>query len=84
MFYRLGNETDREIHTKYYIPNVEIKDHNVIIDGRNFFDQPIKNDLKTYDNIRKIATAQRDDYTTGCTKLCLFRETLQANCKRFK
>ena len=37
-----------------------------MIDGRNFFDQPIKNDLKTYNNIRKIATGQGDDYTTGC------------------
>ena len=34
--------------------------------GRDFFDQPIKSDLKTYDNIRKIATGQGDDYTTGC------------------
>ena len=37
-----------------------------MIDGRNFFNQPIKNDLKTYDNIRKIATGQGDKYTTGC------------------
>ena len=37
-----------------------------MIDGRNFFDQPIKNNLKTYDNIRKIATGQGDNYTTGC------------------
>ena len=37
-----------------------------MIDGRNFFDQPIKNDLKTYDNIRKIANGQGDYYTTGC------------------
>ena len=37
-----------------------------MIDGRNFFDQPIKNDLKTYDNIRKIDTGQDDDCTTGC------------------
>ena len=44
---------------------MEIKDY-VLIDGRNFFDQPIKNDLKTYDNIRKIATGQGDDYTPGC------------------
>ena len=35
-----------------------------MIDGRNFFDQPIKNDLKRYDNIRKIVTGQDDDYTT--------------------
>ena len=37
-----------------------------MIDGKHFFYQPIKNDLKTYDNIRKIATGQDDDYTTGC------------------
>ena len=35
-----------------------------MIDGTNFFDQSIKNDLKTYDNIRKISTSQGDDYTT--------------------
>ena len=37
-----------------------------MIDGRNFFDQPVKNDLRTYDNIRKSATGQGGDYTTGC------------------
>ena len=37
-----------------------------MIDGRNFVDQPVKNKLKTYDNIRKTATGQDDDYTTGC------------------
>ena len=36
-----------------------------MIDGRNLFDQPIKNDLKTY-NIGKIATSEDDDYTTWC------------------
>ena len=33
---------------------------------KTFFDQPINNDVKTYENIRKIATGQGDDYTTGC------------------
>ena len=37
-----------------------------MIDGRNFFDQPIKNHLKIYGNIRKITTGQGDDCTTGC------------------
>ena len=37
-----------------------------MINGENFFDQPIKNDKITYENIRKIATGQGDDYTTGC------------------
>ena len=36
-----------------------------MIDGQNFFDQPVTNDLITYDNIQKIATGQEDDYTTG-------------------
>ena len=37
-----------------------------MIDGKNVFDQPINSNIKTYENIRKIATGQRDDYTTGC------------------
>ena len=51
---------------KYYFPNVEIKDYNVIIDGKNFFDQPVRNNKATYKNIRKTATGRGDDYTTGC------------------
>ena len=37
-----------------------------MISGQNFFDQLVKNTLITYDNIRKIATVQADDYTTSC------------------
>ena len=37
-----------------------------MIDGQNAFDQPIRNNLITYDNIRNIATDQGDGYTTGC------------------
>ena len=37
-----------------------------MINGENLFDQPIKNNKVTYKNIRKIATGQGDDYTTGC------------------
>ena len=37
-----------------------------MIDGKKFFNQPIKVYLKTYENIRKIASGQGDDYTTGC------------------
>ena len=60
------NENDRTSHSTYYLPKVEIKDYNVIIYGRNFFDQPINNMNKTYENIRKIAMGKGDDYTTGC------------------
>ena len=66
MFYRLKIGLIEQYTQGYYIPKVEIRDYNFTIDGRNFFGQPIKNDLKTYDNIRKIATVQGDDYTTGC------------------
>ena len=54
-----------EIQKNYYLSTVEVEDCNVMID-ESFFDQPIKSDLKTCDNIRKIATDQRDDYTTWC------------------
>ena len=37
-----------------------------MMDGQIFFDQPVKINLRTYDNIRKIAIGQGDDYTTGC------------------
>ena len=37
-----------------------------MIDGRNFFDQPVKNDKVTYQNFRKIATGQGDEYTASC------------------
>ena len=37
-----------------------------MIDGKNFFDQPIKDNKLTYESIRKITTGQEDDYTTGC------------------
>ena len=63
----LAFENDAQItsHSNYYLPNVEIKSYNIMINGENFFDQPIKNNRITYENIRKIATGQGDDYTTG-------------------
>ena len=60
------NDDDRISDDECYLPTVEIKDYNIVINGENFFDQPIKNNKITYDNIRKIATGQGDDYTTGC------------------
>ena len=60
------NGNDRTLHSTYYLPKTEIKDYNVMIDDKNFFDQPINSMTKAYENIRKIATGQVDDYTTGC------------------
>ena len=60
------NEDDRTSHSTCYLPKVEIKDYNVTIHGQNFLDQPRNRDLKTYENIRRIATGQGDDYASGC------------------
>ena len=58
------NDAQRASNKRYYIPNEEMKDCNVMIDGKNFFDQTVKK--VTYENSRKIATIQGGDYTTGC------------------
>ena len=60
------NDDDRTSDEQYYLPTVEINDYDIMINGENFFDQPIKNRGVTYDNIRKIAIGQGDDNTTGC------------------
>ena len=61
------NDNDwRTTNKRCYIPNVEIKNYNVMIDGKNFLDQPVKNDKVIYENIRKITIDQGDAYTTGC------------------
>ena len=60
------SDYERTSDDEYYLPTVEIKDYNIMINGENFFDQSIKNNKVTYENIRKIATGQGDDYTTGC------------------
>ena len=53
------DDDNRTAHNTYYLPNVEIKDYNIVINGENVFDQPIKNNKITYDNIAIIATLQK-------------------------
>ena len=60
------NEEQRKRYKRYYLLTVEIKYFNVIIDGKNFFDQPVRHKLMIFDNIRIIATGQGDYYTAGC------------------
>ena len=52
-------------YKKYFLPRVKIENDNIEIDGRNFYDQPIKDPVKQYDEIRKTSTRQSDDYTTA-------------------
>ena len=63
------NRASRNVQTKYYVP---------YYDRKNFFDQSIKNDLKTYNNFRKVGTGQGGDYTTGCL---LYYTYFQERCK---
>ena len=60
------DEEQQTSYKQYYVPTLNIKDYNVMIDEQNLFDQPVRNDLITYDSIQKIATGQGDEYTTGC------------------
>ena len=60
------NKVERNSHRKYFMLRVEITNYNVLIDGRDFYDQPISDQIKKYDEIRKIATGKRNDCTTGC------------------
>ena len=52
-------------HIQVIILQSRIKDYNIMIDSKNFFDQPINRELKEYGNIIKIATGKEHDYTTG-------------------
>ena len=49
---------------KIFLPRVKIENCNIEIDGRNFYDQPIIDSIKQYDEIRKVSTWQGDDYYT--------------------
>ena len=52
-----------EIFSHYYVPNATIKDFNVLIDGKGFFDLPVKNEKEAYEKI--IDMSNNNDYTTG-------------------
>ena len=64
--YASGNNITNENSSRKYFPRLRIKNYNIEIDGRNFYDQSINDLIKQYDEIRKISTEQGDDYTTGC------------------
>ena len=64
-----GNGTkkvERNSNTKYFLPRVNITNYDVLIDGRDFYNQSINSQIKKYDEIKKTATGQGDNYTTGC------------------
>ena len=49
----------------YYLPKGIIKNYNVIVNGKNFYDQPVDSDIKRYEEIRKLTIGKGEDYATG-------------------
>ena len=60
-----NNQVSVDSFKKYFLPRVKLEDCNIEIDQNNFYDQPINDSIKQYDEIRKVSTGQGDDYTTG-------------------
>ena len=62
-FPRNNNTDSRYSYSNYYVPKVKISDFNVLIDGKSFFDLPVKNEEEAYEKI--IDMSNNNDYTTG-------------------
>ena len=60
------NEAGIKNNKKYFLSRREIKNYNVLVDGRNFNVQPINGIIKQYDEVIKVSMEYGDDYTTGC------------------
>ena len=58
------NEDNRTYFSKYYTPKIEIKDFNVLIDGKRFFETPIKNKEEAYEAIIEMMIIQQVIYWT--------------------
>ena len=56
-------DDNRTAHDSYYLPTVEIKDYNIMVNGENFFDKPIKNNRVTYENIATEKLLQAKEMT---------------------
>ena len=60
-----NNQPTRDGQTKYYLPRIVLNKYNVIIDGRNFYDNPIESDIEKYRELKKVMLGKGEDYTTG-------------------
>ena len=61
-----NNQVSIDSYKKHFLPRVKIENYNIEIDEKTFYDQPINDSVKQYDEIRKMSTGQGDDYTIGC------------------
>ena len=57
-----NNKIEMNSHRKYVLPRINLTKFNVLIDGRNFYDQPISDKIRKYDELRKITTGKEDYY----------------------
>ena len=62
---RANDEPTRNGQQKYYLPRIDLKKYNVIIDGRNFSDNPIESDIEKCRELKKVMIGKGEDYTTG-------------------
>ena len=62
---RVANQPDRNSQQKYYLPRIDLRKYNVIIDGRNFYDNPIESDIEKYRELKKVMIGKEEDYNTG-------------------
>ena len=60
-----NNQATRNGQRKYYLPEIDLNKYNVIIDGRNFYDNPIERDIEKYRELKKVMIGKGEDYTTG-------------------
>ena len=62
---RENGQPTRNGQRKYYLPRIDLEKYNVIIDGRNFYDNPIESDIEKYRELKKVMIGKGEDYTTG-------------------
>ena len=62
---RANDQPTRNGQQKYYLPRIDLEKYNVIIDGRNFYDNPIESDIEKYRELKKVMIGKGEDYTTG-------------------
>ena len=62
---RVDGQPTRNGQRKYYFPRISLNKYNVIIDGRNFYDNPIESDIEKYRELKKVMIGKGEDYTTG-------------------
>ena len=62
---RVDGQPNRDDQRKYYLARIDLNKYNVIIDGRNFYDNPIESDIEKYRELKKVMIGKGEDYTTG-------------------